>query len=747
MRWRVDSIFLVVCIFLSSGLASGDILVPESAEKRVLVPQNDIGLTWRVTTTYNDDDWQLCSGAPGGVGYETGSGYEPWITLDVREQMYESSSSPNTTCYVRIVFDLTQAELDSVDELYLLMRYDDGFSAFLNGRGVARSNAPRMLRWDSAAEGNHEAESQESFNITDFKDQLRVGKNLLAIHALNVNTSSSDFLINAELVAKEDPFRHFKESNLPLVFIDTNGQFIRDEPKINAHMGIVYHGVGQLHNVDEAFNDYDGTIGIEWRGSSSQSWPKKQYAVETRTETGENNNVSLMGLPVENDWILNAPFIDKSLMRNVLAYDLSRRMGHYASRTRYCELFLNGEYQGIYILMEKIKRDNDRVDIAELDSTDLFGNAVTGGYILKIDKTDGANNEGFTSRYLPAGDSDRRVVYQYHDPEYAEMRSQQIHYIQNYIHEFEEMMASDEFNDPVTGYPAWIDIDSFIDFLLVSEIAKNVDSYRLSTFFYKDRNSNDSRLHAGPIWDYNLGFGLANYYDGTDTDDWMISTLLAIGGNDWQVPFWWEKLVEDPVFYTRLKERWADLRQDVLDVTRIHNYIDAIADTLDQAQQRNFMLWSAPGEPGEGFWPVPDVFETFQTYQDEVDYLKWWIEERIEWMDQNIKLITHVDAAPENLIPEGIVLQQNYPNPFNPSTTIRFNLPQPAQVRLDIYNLQGQLVRTLLNQTMRSGSFDVVWDGESLDGGQAASGVYTYRLSVTSGDQKHVYARKMLMMK
>ncbi len=116
-----------------------------------------------------------------------------------------------------------------------------------------------------------------------------------------------------------------------------------------------------------------------------------------------------MGLPKETDWVLNAPFIDRSFLRNVLAYDLFRCMGRYASRTRYCELFLNGEYKGVYILMEKIKRDKNRVNISKADSAAVSGDELTGGYIFKIDKEDGAQRDGFFSKYRPVNGARRRV--------------------------------------------------------------------------------------------------------------------------------------------------------------------------------------------------------------------------------------------------------------------------------------------------------------------------------------------------
>ena len=159
------------------------------------------------------------------------------------------------------------------------------------------------------------------------------------------------FSILGFLVSTPAEAQILTSSQLPIVIIDTDGSEIPDEPKIMAYMGVIDNGPGVLNNVDDAFNAYDGYIGIELRGSSSQMYPKKQYAVETREADGSNLNVSLLGMPSENDWILNGPFSDKSLIRNVLTYTLTRQMGWYATRTRFCEVIINGDYRGLYVLM------------------------------------------------------------------------------------------------------------------------------------------------------------------------------------------------------------------------------------------------------------------------------------------------------------------------------------------------------------------------------------------------------------
>ena len=179
-------------------------------------------------------------------------------------------------------------------------------------------------------------------------------------------------------------------SNLPIIKVDTKGKKIYDEPKILADMEIIYNGVGKINSVKDKPSGYLGKTGIEFRGSTSQLFfPKKPYGIELWVDSTEKSRKStLLGMPEESDWVLNATYNDKTLMRDVLSYDLANRMGRYATRTRYCEMMVNNNYEGLYILMEKVKKDKNRVDVSTLKLTDNTGDDVTGGYILKIDKTE-----------------------------------------------------------------------------------------------------------------------------------------------------------------------------------------------------------------------------------------------------------------------------------------------------------------------------------------------------------------------
>jgi len=420
----------------------------------------------------------------------------------------------------------------------------------------------------------------------------------------------------------------FSSSNLPIIIIDTHGQVIPNEPKIEADMGIIYNGPGIRNYITDPYNHYNGKIGIELRGSSAQTFPKKQYAIETRDSTGNNLNVSLLGLPEENDWVLYAPFSDKSLIRNVLAYKMSNDIGRYASRTHFCEMVLNGDYIGLYVLMEKIKRDQNRVNIKKMLPTYTSGDLLTGGYIIKIDKMEGSNIQGWYSSFPPYPGAWQQIYYQYHYPDPDEIVPEQETYIQNYIYQFEYIMDQSNYTDPFSGYYDYININSFADHFILNEIAKNVDAYRLSAFMYKDRDSEDERLTMGPIWDFNLAFGNADYYNGWLFIGWQLNTPIT--QDYWQVPFWWSKFLDDPVFMNRISRRWFENRQNSLSQDTLSQYIDRITTEIDEASERNFIRW-----PILGIYIWPNAF-IGNSYEEEIEYLRTWLNNRIYWIDNTL---------------------------------------------------------------------------------------------------------------
>ncbi|NMB83583.1 MAG: T9SS type A sorting domain-containing protein [Ignavibacteria bacterium] len=419
-------------------------------------------------------------------------------------------------------------------------------------------------------------------------------------------------------------------SNLPIVVINTNGQTIPDDPKITASMGIIFNGPGNRNNISDPFNAYDGKIGIEIRGHSSQMFNKKQYGIELRDQQGNDIKVGLLGMPEESDFVLNASYIDKTLLRNVLTYKISNDMGRYASRTQYCELIINGDYRGIYILQEKVKRDKNRINIKKMSANDISGDPLTGGYIVKIDRVD-PGDKYWTSPYAAViGSNKAPVTYIHEYPKAADILPEQQNYIKNYITMFEKIMFSSLFKDPFAGYYNYIDIDSFVDYYLINEFSKNTDAYRLSAFMYKDRDSENGKLVMGPVWDYDISYGLADYDDGYNPSGWQ---ALKHYEDLWSAPFWTTNLMMDPVFKNKLAKRWHELKNNILSISTINNFIDQNVTYLAEARERNFTKWNDLFNPLVYTWPNKN---RFTSYQQEINYLKSWISQRINWLNNNL---------------------------------------------------------------------------------------------------------------
>ncbi|MDA9630300.1 CotH kinase family protein [Flavobacteriaceae bacterium] len=408
---------------------------------------------------------------------------------------------------------------------------------------------------------------------------------------------------------------------LPLMKIQTGNQNIVDEPKIP----------GSLQIFQDELVIEEHLIGIEIRGSSSQMFDKKSYGFETWDEMGEDLNASLGGFPEEEDWILYGPYSDKSLVRNVLIYELSNNLGQYASKTKFYELEINEVFQGTYVLMEKIKRDKNRVDISKNKIED-----ISGGYIIKIDKPTGDGdwyneNIAFSSQYNTTGVlvDTGNVNFLYEYPKADDISEEQKKYIQDYIHLFETALISEGFKSIENGYRQFIDLDSFIDFFILNEFSKNPDGFRLSTYLHKEKGG---KLKMGPIWDFNLAFGNVNYCDGDSPYGWAHRFNDICSGDNWQVPFWWNRFLDDPEYVGLLKERWAILRSEILSSDTVSSRLRELQENLkgSSAIDKNFGKWLILGKY---IWPNKFIGDS---YDSEINYLEEWISERFNWLDQNI---------------------------------------------------------------------------------------------------------------
>ncbi len=468
------------------------------------------------------------------------------------------------------------------------------------------------------------------------------------------------------------------DSSLPLVVIDTRGEEIPDKPKIISWLKVIDNGHGLLNNQFQAGTDYEGYAGIEIRGQSSQMFPKMSYSIELRKDNVADSSVSLLGMPAESDWVLYAPYSDKSMMRNALTFHLGSKMGAWQPRYRFCEVYLNGEYSGVYMLMESIKRDSNRVNISKLKADEISGDDLTGGYIIKADKTaDLSKDEYFqifpSIHYLKSTNYKFTYVY----PKYDEIVPEQRNYVIKYLTDTENSINSNSFSDLQNGFRKYIDVKSFIDFQIIQEITNNVDGYRFSAFFYKDKDSKGGKLRAGPLWDFDLCYGNEDYTDfNLQTNIWLYSKFTDEYGGRMH---WWARMMQDNSYRSVFITRWKELRKGPFSNDSVMAFLDNTVGSLGESIGRNFEKWPIIGEY---VWPNYFVGDT---YEQEVDYLKGWLTERLDWIDANIML---ADGS-GNASKKDILV---FPNPVKDRMNLYFYSAGIEKIRIEIFDFLGQKV-------------------------------------------------------
>lgn len=449
------------------------------------------------------------------------------------------------------------------------------------------------------------------------------------------------------------------ETNLPIVFIDVDGKMILREERITAKIKIIDNGTGKTNYADLATHpdqkvDYEGYISLKYRGNSSfNSSDKKPYGFKTIAkpleEGGKKVKVSLLRLGKDNDWVLLAPFSDKSMIRDVLTFELGRPYLDWVPSSRHVEVVVDGKYYGIYILTERPGKGKNRLNLHDPGED---GGDLTGDWRVEIDRDD--EDHYYRSKYHPYGrygtvDNTKYITYQYDDPEYedfADLPAGTEKAIQKSIDDMEDCFAGDNYKDPVNGYRKYIDITSFIDYMLSTEFTFNVDGYRLSSHMYKyseTRAKNeglDSRWKC-TLWDFNIALGNADYYKGSRTDLWQYDMNSRETDNQ-LVPFWWKRLIDDPAYQTDLKARWAQYREGQYADHRIEAKIDSLATLLTSggAMERNEAAW---GMFGRYVWPNAYVGYSFN---DEISYLKRWIKNRLTFMDKKLLPQEKTDIRP-----------------------------------------------------------------------------------------------------
>lgn len=522
-----------------------------------------------------------------------------------------------------------------------------------------------------------------------------------------------------------------ESSEIPIVMINTLGQTIVENTKVNGLMDIKYNGEDNLTYVTDSANVYSGNIGISIRGLTSAGYPQRPYSVETRDTLGENNNVSILGMPDENDWVLLSNYNDRTLIKNVMSLNLFAQMGNYSARAQLCEVLVDSSYQGIYVIGEKIKRDPNRVNIAKLTEADIAGDNVTGGYILQQNYWN--DNNSFQSNFSPIDHPGFDVHFVYEYPDADAINQAQKTYIASFIDSLETALYSPNFTDTAAGYRKYMDVNSFIDYFIVNEVARSADGFKKSVFFHKDKNSNGGKLKAGPVWDFDWAWknmeGVCTYFEGYTGAGW--AHLVNDCFTDNYSTGWYVRLLQDEAFTEELRCTYEGYRQTMLDTTNLFAYIDSMRTLVQNAQARHFQKWPILGLSG----PAPDYGPLATTYYGEIDSLKSWISTRLQWLDANIPGLCNATGITETSLTNVL---NCYPSPANDYFMIDYSLPQAMNVSVHLYNYLGEEVLTNNIGTQNIGQHSIKMETANLSPGM-------YILKFESGTT--VTSQKIIILK
>lgn len=682
---------------------------PESACRFFVVSNDTLALEW-TEPGFDDGSWREGMGA---VGFSfRDSRLDEVIRTEVPGMFRR-----RTGCLVRYPFDVSDPpSTGSGQILRLAVRYHDGFVAYVNGREVARRNAPQALGWAALATADVMIGNPiEDILVPLEPGLIRAGRNVLAFHAMTSDRLVTEFLLAPELavgtvsvdtenhgyfpvatprglnppplpaiadapvpsreggtfvtpfdlsLSTPDPetvirftvdgsipdqnsgvyegpipirrgtqvrARGYRTgllpspivntsflqlhremlsftSDLPLIVLEVLGGGAVPADRFQPVLAAVFEPGADGRTVFTTEPTVTSRAGLKRRGSSTGGRDKASYSLEIWDDRDDDRAISLLGMPENSDWVLYGPYnFDRALIRNPFVYALSNQMGRYATRTRFCEVFLNSnldsvrpsEYRGVYVLTEKIKRSADRVDVEPLSPEIDSEPEVSGGYMIKIDRLDpgdlGSN----------AGGQSFAWVY----PKEEEVTREQSAWLVDYIGAFDRALDGRLFADPQRGYAPFIDVDACIDHHLINEFTKNPDGLRLSTYLYKPRNG---KLAFGPVWDFDRTMGPDDDSRAADPRGW--STVFNYN--------WWGRLFSDPNFVTRYEDRWHFFRQGAMATDNMLTLVDALAAQVSEAQARNFARWGlVTGRTG---------------WEREVLELKQWIAARADWMDTQL---------------------------------------------------------------------------------------------------------------
>jgi hypothetical protein len=420
---------------------------------------------------------------------------------------------------------------------------------------------------------------------------------------------------------------------LPLISISTAEEKITKEEAISAKLLV------HRKNLDGLLNAYSSPqpeqwypIAIKRRGFSSNLFKKKQYQFKFLNAEHKTAALPMFDLPAGKKWVLNGPYVDRTQMRNALVYQWGRQMaesrsgaGWFAPHVRFVEVEMNGEYIGIYGLTERIERGKNRLQVKKID---IDHPEEMPHFIMKLEslrKGEKTRRHTLLNWVYPSkGDLKK---WEEKKPENAAMIKRRVF---NYIDAFEAVLKSDNFADPIDGYRPYIDVDSFVDYMIIQEVVKNTDAYRKSAYFHL---GNDGKIHMGPLWDFDLALGNLFFYRQHTVDKWNFKRKHLYHGN--RARFWFYTLMKDPYFAQKFYQRYQQLRHTVFDDAKIDHEIALYTNGFGNAAERNFAKWGKIRNPLFRFIMNRPPFP--KGFGNNIELMKDFIHRRLAWIDTAIE--------------------------------------------------------------------------------------------------------------
>ncbi len=437
-------------------------------------------------------------------------------------------------------------------------------------------------------------------------------------------------------------------SHLPVVSIDTHGQeipgdvlYVDGEPVLREDERTVlttapdggtdvevdfrlYDGVGKDSEaegtVPNRLSDEPALASkalVHYRGHRSREFPKRNYAVHLVDDAGQPRDEKLAGMARESEWVLNGPFLDKSLVRNYVAYTTAAHLRVLSPDVRFCELFVDGEYRGVFLLVESVKEAGNRIDLSQPSGQ---GDATS--YLLKMDRPDldAVAVDDFGS-YTEPKRSEISVLH----PNEEELTPGKLAWIENDLSAIEKSLYSYDYDTQDYGYWNTLDVDSFVDYFVFNEFAMNYDAGTYSTYLYKDLRG---KLTIGPFWDFNSAFD--NYVDQPYSDYEGFAMVER---------YFYYMLSKDDKFVDAVIDRYRELRQDLLSDENLCAAVDDSVAYLGDAVDRNWEVWGYTFDPAavhEGGKLSPDERNP-SDYEEAVEQVKAFIKGRGAWLDAHIE--------------------------------------------------------------------------------------------------------------